>query len=148
MHKTCIRSSQTISQHGEERWIPSPTLSWGYLQLVALGEGGGAVFFKSVAPHRSTMMQWKATDPRIYGQQHKHNLMGLNLKKLKKGIKMRQSWVGWGSRVELGGCGGGGMIPKSIVGNLQAAKEDEETSRVYMIVSFCSSKNLSCCIYK
>lgn len=40
------------------------------------------------------------------------------------------------------------MKPKSIVGNLQAAKEDEETSRIYVIVSFSSSQNLSCCIYK
>lgn len=61
---------------------------------------GVSVFFKSMAPGRSLLLQWQALHLRTYGQ-HKLNLLGLQNKKKKQSwwvVKPEQIQIGLGKR--------------------------------------------------
>jgi hypothetical protein len=64
MHKPCVNSSQTKSQHGKRGGQA------GLWQVIATGE---ELLSKRVVPCKLTMLPWKSTDPRTQGQ---HGLAG------------------------------------------------------------------------
>lgn len=63
--KIGTKQSQTKYQYGEENWSHDSTPRYGAVgNCLLLGEGE-IVFSKSVVPSKTTMFQWRTTQPRI-----------------------------------------------------------------------------------
>lgn len=74
MHKTLGNSSQTKLQHGGKWKARSPVPRQEATELPGEGE---LVFFKGIDPDTLTMIQWKATQLRVYGWCEKSSLTSL-----------------------------------------------------------------------
>lgn len=89
----------TRSQGGEGRWAWVQPQIRRYWQLIEEGEGG-SVFFKGVAPGRSSMLQWESHIQECMDSTN--GIMGLKKKKKKE---HKACWIEKGDDLEELGKG-------------------------------------------
>lgn len=68
MHKTCSRSNQTNYYQEEENKLKFPQVVKEIFVIFDYSKRESQVSPEAVAPRRSTMLQFKAIQPRIFGQ--------------------------------------------------------------------------------